>query len=71
MFGIFIIFVGLIMLFKAKKARMTLKKFASTNFTNYAEITIRLIVGIALILYSDLCKFPEIFKTLGFQVLRK
>ena len=65
MFGIFIILVGFLMLFRPKKARELLRKFASTKIINYSEITIRLIVGIALVLYSDLCKFPEIFKILG------
>jgi len=68
-FGVFIIFTGFIMLFKPKKARMILRKFGSTNFINYAEITIRLIVSISLILYSDLCKFPETFKILGWFML--
>ena len=65
MFGIFIILVGFLMLFRPKKARELLRKFASTKIINYSEITIRLIVGIALVLYSDLCKFPEICKILG------
>ena len=69
MFGIFIISTGFIMLFNPKKARMALRKFASTNFINYTEITIRLVVGIALILYSDFCKFPESFKIFGWFML--
>ena len=68
-FGIFIIVAGFIMLFNPQKARVTLRKFASTNFINYTEITIRLLVGIALILYSDFCKFPEAFKILGWFML--
>lgn len=68
-FGIFIIFVGFIMLLEPKKARIALRKAGSTNFINYAEITVRLIVAIALILYSDLCKYPEAFKILGWFML--
>lgn len=49
LFGFFIIVVGFLMLLKPKKAQELLRKFASTNFINYAEITIRMIVGIALI----------------------
>ncbi|MCR9181621.1 MAG: hypothetical protein NXH73_01730 [Flavobacteriaceae bacterium] len=64
-FGLFIIVAGLIMLFNPKRARTILRKFASTNFINYTEITLRMLVGVALILYSDFCKFPELFKILG------
>lgn len=69
LFGLFIIVAGLVMLFKPEKARTILREFASTNFINYTEITIRLIVGIAFILYSDFGKSPEIFKTLGWFML--
>jgi uncharacterized membrane protein YfcA len=68
-FGMFIILVGLIMLFNPEKAGLTLRKFASTNFINYTEITLRLIVGIALVLYSDFCKYPEAFEILGWFML--
>lgn len=57
------------MLFKPKKARTILREFASTNFKNYTEITIRLIVGIAFIFYSDFGKSPEIFKIFGWFML--
>lgn len=69
MFGIFIIFVGFLMLLEPQKARKILRKAASTNFINYAEITIRLFPAIALILYSDFSKFPEAFKIFGWFML--
>lgn len=68
-FGIFIISVGLIMLFAPQKARQILRKAGSTNFINYAEITIRMIPAAALILYSDFSKYPEFFKILGWFML--
>jgi uncharacterized membrane protein YfcA len=68
-FGIFIIFIGFLMLFAPKKARDTLRKAGSTNFINYVEITIRLIPAIAMILYSDFSKFPQGFKILGWIML--
>ncbi len=68
-FGIFIISVGLIMLFAPQKARLILRKAGSTNFINYAEITIRMIPATALILYSDFSKYPEFFKILGWFML--
>ena len=63
------IFVGFLMLFAPEKARQTLKKAGSTNFINYAELTIRMIPAAGLILYSDFSKFPEIFKTLGWFMI--
>lgn len=68
-FGIFIIFIGFVMLINPKKARNTLRKAGSTNFINYTEITIRLIPAIALIVYSDFSKFPEAFKIFGWIML--
>jgi len=68
-FGLFIIFIGFIMLIYPIKARSTLRKAGSTNFINYAEITIRLIPAIALILCSELSKFPDAFKVFGWIML--
>jgi uncharacterized membrane protein YfcA len=69
LFGVFIICVGLVMLLTPTKARETLKKAGSTNFINYAEITIRMIPAIGLILYSDFSRYPEAFKILGWFML--
>lgn len=69
LFGIFFISVGLIMFFAPKKARQILRKAGSTNFINYAEITIRMIPATALILYSDFSKFPGYFKIFGWFML--
>ncbi len=68
-FGLFIIFIGFIMLIYPKKVRSTLRKAGSTNFINYAEITIRLIPAIALILCAELSKFPDAFKIFGWTML--
>ena len=65
LFGVFIILVSFLMLLAPKKARSTLRKAGSTNFINYAEITIRLIPAIALIVYADFAKFPVAFSIFG------
>lgn len=64
-FGAFVFFSGTIMLFKPNLAREILKKFGSTNLINYGEITMRMIVGIALIYYSEFSKFPSILNISG------
>lgn len=68
-FGIFIISSGLLMLFAPEKARQILRKAGSTNFINYAEITLRIIPAIGLILAAEVSKFPEFFKILGWFML--
>lgn len=69
LFGVFIMFVGFLMLIAPKKARATLRNAGSTNFINYAEITIRLIPAIALVLYADFSKIPIAFKAFGWFML--
>ena len=69
LFGLFFIIVGLLMLLKPIKARMILRKAGSTNFINYAEITIRMIPAAGLILCADLSKFPEAFRVFGWFML--
>ena len=68
-FGIFFICVGLLMLIRPKKANEILRKAGSTNFINYAEITIRLIPAVGLILSAGNSKYPHIFKIFGWFML--
>ena len=68
-FGFFFLGAGLIMLFKPTIARATLQKAGSTNFINYAEITLRMIPAAALILAADLSKYPDIFRLVGWFML--
>lgn len=69
LFGVFFISAGFLMLFAPEKARQFLRKAGSTNFINYAELTIRMIPGLGLILYSDFSKFPEAFKICGWFII--
>jgi len=68
-FGTFLIIAGLIMLFSPKKAGQILRKAGSTNFINYAEITIRMIPAVALIVFADFSKQPGALKILGWFML--
>lgn len=69
LFGVFFISAGFLMLFAPEKARQFLRKAGSTNFINYAELTIRMIPGLGLILYSDFSKFPEAFNICGWFII--
>lgn len=68
-FGVFFIFVGVIMLFKPKTAGATLRKAGSTNFINYTEITLRMIPAAALIIFSNASKYPDLFRLIGWFML--
>ncbi|MDO8367446.1 MAG: hypothetical protein Q7T20_11655 [Saprospiraceae bacterium] len=68
-FGAFFIFAGMLMLFAPRKANRILRKAGSTNFINYAEITIRMIPAIGLILSSNSSRYPEFFKIFGWFML--
>lgn len=69
LFGIFILSAGFLMLLKPNQAREILKRAGSTNLINYGEITLRMIVAIALIIYSNSSKYPEIFNVVGWFML--
>lgn len=65
LFGGFFIGVGALMLVTPQKANGILRKAGSTNFINYAEITIRIIPAVGLILAADNSKYPTVFKIFG------
>lgn len=57
------------MLVNPKKANEILRKAGSTNFINYAEISIRIFPAVGLILSADNSKYPDIFKIFGWFML--
>lgn len=69
LFGIFLIAAGLLMLIDPKKAKSIIRKAGSTNFINYAEITIRMIPATGMILYAEYSKFPEAFRIVGWFMI--
>jgi hypothetical protein len=69
LFGVFIICVGFLMLFAPQQARKVLIGAGSTNFINYAEITIRMIPAGALIVYAEFSRYPAAFLALGWFML--
>jgi len=69
LFGVFFICIAFLMLLKPKKANEILRKAGSTNLINYAEITIRIIPAVGLILTANNSKFPELLKLFGFFML--
>jgi uncharacterized membrane protein YfcA len=69
LFGVFFIGTGLLMFLNPQKARAILRKAGSTNFINYAEISLRIIPAVSLILSADNSKYPDVFKIFGWFML--
>ena len=69
LFGLFFIAVGFLMLLKPSTARGILRKAGSTNLINYAEITLRMIPAIGLILAAPLSKYPSFLLLFGWFML--
>lgn len=69
LFGVYIFCAGFLMLFAPERARAILRKAGSTNLINYAEITLRMIPGIALIIYADYSHYPEVLRIFGWFIV--
>lgn len=70
LFGLFIIMVGILMLFNPQKARSILRKAGSTNLINYGEITLRIVPALSMVLYSEDSLYPNVLKYFGgFMIL--
>lgn len=69
LFGIFLISVGFLMLFKPERARVYLRKAGSTNLINYTEITVRMIPAVGMVLYAEYSKYPEILESFGWFMI--
>ena len=64
-FGLWLIGVSLLMIVKPHMALSALRKFASTNFINYAEFITRLVIGAALYGLAAYTSFPTALKIAG------
>ena len=63
--GVWLIAVSGLMLARPQIALKCLGKMASTNFINYVELSLRMIVGIAFVLYAELSRFPDAMRIFG------
>ena len=57
------------MLFQPQKVRSLLRKAGSTALINYAELSIRMIPGIAFVIYAENSKFPFSFQIVGWFII--
>ena len=63
--GVFLICVGLFCLLSPRRAIGAIGYFASTDLINFAELSIRALVGIAWILAASATPFPVYFAAVG------
>ncbi len=68
-FGVYFIAAGLFMAFRPQKARSILRKAGSTAFINYAELSIRMVPGIAFVVYAESAKYPFTFQLVGWFII--
>ncbi|MES2863929.1 MAG: hypothetical protein V4666_07405 [Bacteroidota bacterium] len=66
-FGVFLIFCGFIMFFYPEKAKQIISKAGSTFMINYAELGIRLIVGLAFVFVET--KFENVYNYFGYFLI--
>lgn len=63
LFGFFLIVAGYLMFFQHQKVRTIISKAGSTSLINYSELSIRLLVGIAMICVKN--RFELFFTVFG------
>lgn len=68
-FGIFLIYAGLQMFFNPEKVRNTIAKAGSTYFINYAELSIRLIIGLCFIIVSKENMYQFYLSVIGYFLI--
>ena len=64
-FGLWLTWVSVLILFYPQKALKSLRKFASTNLINYSELSLRLIVGLGMIGLAQYTVYQNGFKITG------
>lgn len=67
LFGVFLIICGLIMFFYPEKAKQIISKAGSTFVINYAELGIRLVVGLAFVFVET--KFENLYNYFGYFLI--
>lgn len=67
--GIWLIGLASVALAKPERARDFLGRFASSAFTHFLEVFIRIIVGTAFVIYSPQMKFSVVFAVFGWLLI--
>ena len=68
-FGLYLIFLFIMVLFKKEKAINFFSSFASSAKTHYIEQTLRMLAGIGVFFYSEKMIYPIIFKYFSYLLI--
>ena len=67
--GLWLIGLGTAAFAKPERVKHFFDKFASSAFTHFLEMFVRLIVGTAFVIYAPLMKFPVVFTAFGWLLI--
>lgn len=67
--GIWLIGLAMIAFAKPDLVKQFFSRFASSPFTHFFEMFLRLIVGAAIVIYAPQVKFPVVFIVFGWMLL--
>ncbi len=68
-FGLCLIALAAMIVIKPLLAERFLKRFASSARAHYLEQTSRLIAGVAIVIFSRLMWYPDLFKSFGWLII--
>lgn len=67
--GIWLIGLATVAFAKPERAKQFLNGFASSAFTHFLEVFLRIIVGTAFVIYASHMKFPLVFTVFGWVLI--
>lgn len=67
--GIWLIGLAAIAIVKPDRVKQFFAKFASSAFTHFLEMFVRIIVGAAFVIYSPQVKFSVVFAVFGWMLI--
>lgn len=68
-FGIFLLTLAGVLVFSEERGKRFLLGFATSAFTHYLEVTIRIIVGAAFVVYAAKMLFSPVFLVFGWMLI--
>jgi hypothetical protein len=67
--GLYLVGLAAVAFISPQKAKIFLSRFASSPFAHFAELFMRLLVGVSLVSYAAQMKFPTVFSVFGWTVI--
>lgn len=67
--GLYLVGLAAVAFISPRKAKLFLSSFASSPFAHFAELFIRLLVGMSLVLHAPQMKYPAVFTVFGWTIV--